>query len=179
MRLVAQPVKARTGGSWNICSPKSARPGSFRRSWCPPPRGLTIFPGGVCLARPPSDGGSEEDYAAIAEKLNRLLVHSSITAEQLRELVYEKWGRTYEVRLRKHGSRMYLQVMWKHLEQKSFPLSEEEYMLQLDAVASYLTEWGVVDLVRSAIAQAHPKGPGYTVGGSARCISIPLNVRID
>lgn len=38
-----------------------------------------------------------------------------------------------------------LQVMWRFLEQKSFPLSEQEYMQQLDAVAEYLTEWGVVE----------------------------------
>lgn len=37
-------------------------------------------------------------------------------------------------------------VMWKYLEQASFPLTEDEYMQQLDAVAEYLTEWGVVDV---------------------------------
>jgi len=28
---------------------------------------------------------------------------------------------------------MYLQVFWKYLGQKSFPLTEEEYQMQLDA----------------------------------------------
>ena len=35
--------------------------------------------------------------------------------------------------------------MWRFLEQQSFPLTEEEYLLQLDAVAEYITEWGAVD----------------------------------
>lgn len=28
---------------------------------------------------------------------------------------------------------------------QSFPLTEEEYMAQLDAVAEYITDWGVID----------------------------------
>ena len=41
-----------------------------------------------------------------------------------------------------------LQVMWKFLGQKSFPLSEQQYMDQLEAVAELLTEWGCADQVR-------------------------------
>ena len=37
------------------------------------------------------------------------------------------------MRLQRRGKRMYLHVMWKHLEQQSFPLTEEEYDLQLQA----------------------------------------------
>lgn len=40
---------------------------------------------------------------------------------------------------------MYLQVMWKFLEQQSFHLSEDEYMQQLDAVASFINDWGVTE----------------------------------
>jgi hypothetical protein len=36
-----------------------------------------------------------------------------------------------------------MQIMWKHLEQASFPLSEEEYLDKLDAVAYCLTAWKV------------------------------------
>ncbi|EFJ45082.1 hypothetical protein VOLCADRAFT_38042, partial [Volvox carteri f. nagariensis] len=72
-----------------------------------------------------------------------------ITGRDLRELVLQKWGRSYDVRLCKLQGRMYLQgkhilsgLMWKFLEQRSFPLSETEYMQQLDAVAEYLNDWG-------------------------------------
>lgn len=38
-------------------------------------------------------------------------------------------------------------VMWKFLEQASFPLTEQEYMQQLDAVAEYLNDWGAAETV--------------------------------
>ena len=43
--------------------------------------------------------------------------------------------------LQKRGRRLYLHVMWKHLEQQSFPLSEEEYQAQLDAGARAGPVW--------------------------------------
>lgn len=124
------------------------------------------------------DAGSSEDYARVAASLNQLLTRASVNGRQLRELVVTKWGRSYDVRLTKFGSRMYLQVMWKFLEQQSFPLTEEEYLLQLDAVAEYITEWGVVDTVKNGIQRA-PKPPGYTGGGNAKCVSIPLDVDLS
>ena len=36
----------------------------------------------------------------------------------------------------------YTQVMWKHLWEQSFPMSEDDYNAQLDAVAWYLSDWG-------------------------------------
>jgi hypothetical protein len=64
----------------------------------------------------------------------RILTNAqSITGLELRQLVFEKWGRSYDVRLQRRGRRIYLHVMWKHLEQQSFPLSEEEYDMQLQA----------------------------------------------
>lgn len=55
-------------------------------------------------------------------------------AEELRQLVVDKWGVSYDVTLQRRGKNMYLHVMWKYLEQQSFPLTEEEYMAQLGAV---------------------------------------------
>ncbi|KAG1654146.1 hypothetical protein FOA52_006693 [Chlamydomonas sp. UWO 241] len=74
---------------------------------------------------------------------------------------------------------MYLQVMWKHLEQQSFPLTEVEYMQQLDAVAEYINDWGVAETVRRGIQRAHKKGPGMTGGRAAKCIAIPLDVNLS
>ena len=73
--------------------------------------------------------------------------------------------------------RMYLQIMWKFLEQRSFHLSESEYTQQLDAVAEYLTMWRVAPNVRAGIRSATPRGPGYTGGGGARAVST-LNQRL-
>jgi hypothetical protein len=55
-----------------------------------------------------SDDGS--DYSKVADRLNKLMLKPSISAQELRELVYGKWGRTYEVRLCKLRGQMYLQV---------------------------------------------------------------------
>ncbi len=62
----------------------------------------------------------------------------AITGAELRELIFRKWGRSYDVRLQRRGNRVYLHVMWKYLEQQSFPLSSEEYQQQLDAVAAFV-----------------------------------------
>jgi Domain of unknown function (DUF3067) len=58
--------------------------------------------------------------------------------------------------------------------QKSFPLTEEEYQSQLDAVAEYLTLWGVAPMVRAAIKSSTSRGPGYTGGGGARAVGISV-----
>ena len=122
-----------------------------------------------------------------------------ITGDELRRLILSKWGRSYDVRLQRRGSKVYLHVMWKHLEQRSFHLTAAQYQQQLDAVAEYLQVrawprmsltkafshwidqtactgqvWGVSDVVRNGIASASARGPGFTGGGSARAVSIPL-----
>ena len=51
-------------------------------------------------------------------------------------------------------------------------------MEQLEAVASYLNLWNVQDTVRAGIQSANKRGPGYTGGGNARAISIPLGVDV-
>lgn len=60
--------------------------------------------------------GSDDasDYSKVADRLNKLMLKPSISAQELRELVYNKWGRTYEVRLCKLRGQMYLQVSTRH-----------------------------------------------------------------
>ncbi|PNH01951.1 hypothetical protein TSOC_012108 [Tetrabaena socialis] len=144
----------------------------------------TELPLGNRLCRPvqavsdrAGDDGGNTDYAAVAASLNNLLASTKvvISGKELRSLVLQKWGRSYEVRLCRLQGKMYLQVMWKFLEQASFPLSEPEYMEQLNAVAEYLNEWGVAETVRQGIMAAR-RPPGYTGGTAARCVSIPLAV---
>lgn len=65
-----------------------------------------------------------------------------MTGQELRQLLLEKWGRSYDVQLRRTQRKIFLQVMWKYLEQVSFPLSEEEYEQHLDSVANYVNGLG-------------------------------------
>ena len=77
----------------------------------------------------------------------------------------------------RRGSRMFLHVMWASLEQKSYGMGEEEHQLQLDAVAACVSEWRVAAAVRQGVKAAKYR-PGFTVGGGARAVSIPLGVEV-
>ncbi|WP_029681961.1 DUF3067 family protein [Picosynechococcus sp. NKBG15041c] len=71
----------------------------------------------------------------------------------LRELLWRKWGRSYDVQIRQIKGEWYLQVMWKYLEQVSFPLSEAQYEEHLQAIATYLSEWGVSQQVQTYLEE--------------------------
>lgn len=62
---------------------------------------------------PADDESSNTDYAAVAASLNSLLAKTApsnaISGRDLRDLVRQKWGRSYDVRLAKLQGRMYLQ----------------------------------------------------------------------
>lgn len=76
-----------------------------------------------------------------------------MTGQDLRELLWRKWGRSFDVQLRQIKGEWYFQVMWKYLEQVSFPLSEAEYEAHLAAIANYLTAWGAVTQVQQYLEE--------------------------
>ena len=80
-----------------------------------------------------------------------------ITGEQLHQLLLEKWGYSYDVQLRKVRGKIFVQVMWKYLEQASFPLSPQEYEENLNAIANYLNAWNVVEQLQTFIAKTREK----------------------
>ncbi len=65
-----------------------------------------------------------------------------MTGQDLHQLLLNKWGRSYDVQLRRTQGKVFLQVMWKYLEQASFPLSETEYEAHMEKVATYLEGFG-------------------------------------
>lgn len=65
-----------------------------------------------------------------------------MTGKELQQALLQKWGRSYDVQLRRVKGRIFLQIMWKYLEQASFPLSEQEYFEHLNAIVNYLNAWG-------------------------------------
>ncbi|AFY76056.1 MAG: DUF3067 family protein [Hydrococcus sp. C42_A2020_068] len=74
-----------------------------------------------------------------------------MTGQELQQLLLAKWGHSYDVRLRRIKGRIFVQVMWKYLEQVSFPMSEQEYLEHLNAITSYLEAWGGVEQVKTYI----------------------------
>lgn len=93
-----------------------------------------------------------------------------MNAQDIRQLLLQKWGASYDIQFRRTGGKLFLQVMWKYQEQASFPLSEAEYMEHLNAVASYLDAWGAAPQVQAYIAQTKEK-PRL-----GKAVSIPLDL---
>jgi hypothetical protein len=93
-----------------------------------------------------------------------------MTGEDLREIIRSKWGYCYDVQIRKTPSKIYVQIMWKYLEQASFPLSESDYLERLDAIATYLEGMNCREQVESFILTTNEK-PRL-----GKAVSIPLEL---
>lgn len=93
-----------------------------------------------------------------------------MTGQELRQILLNKWGYSFDVQLRRTQGKIFVLVMWKYLEQASFPLNEEEYLAHLDAVANYLQAWGSTDQVQRFIQQTRDR-PRL-----GKAVSIPLEL---
>ncbi|MDX2273251.1 MAG: DUF3067 family protein [Cyanobacteriota bacterium] len=88
----------------------------------------------------------------------------------LRQLLIDKWGKSYDVQLRRVGERISLLVMWKYLEQSSFPVSEAEYLERLGSVLSCLQAWGAWESVQQEILSTR-QSPRL-----GKAVSIPIDL---
>lgn len=93
-----------------------------------------------------------------------------MTGSDLRQLLIQKWGRSYDIQLRRTQGKIFVLIMWKYLEQASFPMTEAEYLAHLDAVASYLLGWGGADQVQTFIQQTRDRPR------TGKAVSIPLEL---
>jgi hypothetical protein len=93
-----------------------------------------------------------------------------MTGSELQQLIFNKWGCSYDVQVIRIKDKIYFQVMWKYLEQASFPLSEREYSQHLETIATYLTDWGVVNQIEVAILEAKNR-PRL-----GKAVSVPLDL---
>ncbi|XP_041010332.1 uncharacterized protein LOC121254388 isoform X1 [Juglans microcarpa x Juglans regia] len=95
----------------------------------------------------------------LRENLERIVGtdDSTFSGIDLANLIRDKYGRSYDVQLIKKEfmgrNLLALNVMWKYMEQRSFPLTEEEYLLRLDDVANTLKCWGAVSHIRNSLAK--------------------------
>lgn len=106
----------------------------------------------------PSDTGKEEGKRGLSrDDLERLVGQddAAFSGVDLATLIRKKYGRSYDVQLIKKEfmgrNLLALNVMWKYMEQRSFPLTEEEYILRLDDVANNLKCWGAVSHIRNSL----------------------------
>jgi hypothetical protein len=93
-----------------------------------------------------------------------------MTGADLQQLLLEKWGRSYDIQLRRIKDKVHVQVMWKYLEQASFTLSESEYLEHLNAIASYLNEWGGIGQFQAFIRETRER-PRL-----GKAVSLPLDL---
>jgi Domain of unknown function (DUF3067) len=94
----------------------------------------------------------------------------TMTGSELRQLLLTKWGRSYDIQIRRTRGKIFVQVMWKYLEQASFPLSEPDYLAHLDTVATYLVAWGSIPQVQDYITKSRER-PRL-----GKAVSIPLEL---
>lgn len=93
-----------------------------------------------------------------------------MTGQDLHQLIVARWGYSFDVQLRRVKGRIFLQIMWRYLEQASFPLSPDDYFANLEAIAQYLQAWGGEEQVRHFLAQTKEK-PRL-----GKAVSIPLEL---
>ncbi len=93
-----------------------------------------------------------------------------MTGQDLHQLLLQKWGRSYDIQLRRTQGKIFVQVMWKYLEQASFPLSEADYFAHLETVSGYLNAWGSTEQVKQYIEQTRER-PRL-----GKAVSIPLDL---
>lgn len=93
-----------------------------------------------------------------------------MTGQELHQLLLNKWGRSYDIQVRRVQGKIFVLVMWKYLEQVSFPMTETEYLTHLDTIASYLQAWDVVAQVQAYIERTKER-PRL-----GKAVSIPLEL---
>ncbi|HEY9802556.1 MAG TPA: DUF3067 family protein [Leptolyngbyaceae cyanobacterium] len=93
-----------------------------------------------------------------------------MTGQELHQLLLDKWGHSYDVQFRRTQGKIFLQIMWKYLEQASFPMNEAEYQEHLDGIANYLHALGSSTQVKTYITQTKER-PRL-----GKAVSIPLDL---
>jgi hypothetical protein len=93
-----------------------------------------------------------------------------MTGQDLHQLLLDKWGRSYDIQIRRTQGKIFVQIMWKYLEQASFPLSQAEYRERLETVATYLQAWGGAAQVQEYIHQTRER-PRL-----GKAVSIPIEL---
>ena len=93
---------------------------------------------------------------------------SPLEVEEVIRFIKNRWGVTYELRILVKGKSLYLQMMWRFLEQQSFPLSEEEFLERTAAVIDVINRIDKSSYVRNWLLNVN-ESPRVV-----RAISLPL-----
>lgn len=80
-----------------------------------------------------------------------------MSPEDFQELLISKWGYSFDVQIRKTPTKVFFQVMWRYLEQVSFPMDEDEYLAHLKDIVMYLEAMGCLTQVQTAIEETNER----------------------
>jgi hypothetical protein len=80
-----------------------------------------------------------------------------LSGVEVRDLLLARWQASHDLRLVQIRGRLYLQVMWNHLEQQSFPLSAQEYADHIERLAAALNDLGLAATVRQWLASTRDR----------------------
>jgi len=93
-----------------------------------------------------------------------------LQADEVLALLRRRWQFSHGLQLVQRNGRLYFQVLWHHLEQQSFPLSEAEYREALAEIVATLNGLGVAGQVRDWLETTRDK-PRL-----GRALSLPLEL---
>ena len=80
-----------------------------------------------------------------------------LAVEEIIYYLVNRWGKKYDFRLFTRKNNLYFQMMWKYLEQESFPLTEDEYKSSLAEKLEILNRCGYSDQVRNWLRTVNSK----------------------
>ncbi len=109
--------------------------------------------------------------------LNSDSVSSSfpLEVEEVIECLRRRWGVTYDLRLIVKSDRIYLQMMWRFLEQQSFPMDEDRFRIHLNRILEIINRGGQSALVRDWLENVNAK-PRQ---GKAITLALAIDQRMD
>ena len=101
------------------------------------------------------------------------LIESPLSVDEVINCLRNRWGVSYDLQLIVRRKRLFLQIMWAYLEQQSFPLSKNDYVLHLNEVLEIVNRLGFASLVREWIRTVGSK-PRL---GRALTLPLPSDIR--
>ncbi|CBN73831.1 conserved unknown protein [Ectocarpus siliculosus] len=126
-----------------------------------------------------------QDMSAFRESLIRqsrkdsLKKKEEFTGYDMYDLIVDKFDVPYDVQINKTvwmgKPVLCFNIMWKHLGQSSFPLSEQEYLEHLQALAELLMEWDRVDQFKRSLADTKKRPQSYF----GYAVALPLDLDPD
>ena len=95
--------------------------------------------------------------------------NSPLSPDEVISYLRNRWKATYDLQLVVRRKRLYLQVMWAYLEQKSFPMDEQTYRIHISEVLDVINRLGLAQEVRDWILFT-PQRPRL-----GRAVTLPLD----